>query len=164
MKQVNNIRTENLLLTQACANTYWSQHNELFTFLNNIEKQLSLIRPYSTLREQIKCAKGNYNKLSAEFLNNQIKFHGILQQHSSQLLTLISNNQEIQCNLHELEQESNNIQTNLHACQKDLERVSTWFDNTSFPTTIENSNEFEHIRTFKEHSDCEYLDIINLKY
>jgi DNA repair exonuclease SbcCD ATPase subunit len=181
MKQANDIRTENLVLTQACANTYWSEHNELSTFLNNIEKELSQIRPRSTSREHIEREKDKYNQLSTEFLNNQIKFQEILQEHGSHLLTLISNNpeesEEIQQSLTELEQEWNNIQTNFQSCRNELEqamiesaefnskleRVSTWFDDTSFPTTIENNNEFERIRTFKEHLDCKYLDIVNLK-
>ena len=72
MKQANDIRTENLLLTQTCADTYWSQHNELSTFLNNIDKQLSQIRPRSTSREHIEREKDKYNQLSNEFMNKQI--------------------------------------------------------------------------------------------
>ncbi|CAF2835913.1 unnamed protein product [Rotaria sp. Silwood2] len=53
MKQANDIRTENLLLTQTCGNTFWSQYNELSTFLNNIDKQLLQIRPRSTSRVHI---------------------------------------------------------------------------------------------------------------
>ena len=181
MKEANDIRTEKLLLTQAYAETYWSQHNELSTFLNNIEKQLSQIRPRSTSREHIEREKEKYNQLSNEFNEQQMKFQELLQQHSSHLLTLISSNpeesEEVQHSLNDLEQEWNNIQTNFHTCQQELEqamiesaefnskleRVTTWFDDTSFPTTIEDNNEFERIRTFKEHLDCKYLDIINLK-
>jgi len=181
MKQANDIRTENLLLTQTCANTYWSEHNELSTNLNNIEKQLSQIRPRSTSREHIEREKDKYNQLSNDLLINKIKYQEILHQHSSQLLALISNNpeesKEIQHSLNELEQEWNRIENNFTICQNELdqamiesaefnsklERVSTWFDDTSFPITIENNNEFQHIRTFKEHLDCKYLDIVNLK-
>jgi len=181
MKQANDIRTENLLLTQTCANTYWSQHNELSTFLNNIEKQLSQIRPRSTSREHIEREKDKYNQLANDLSMNEIKFQEILEQHSLQLLALISNNPEesedIQRSVNELEQEWHRVQNNFKTCQNELdqamiesaefnsklERVSTWFDDTSFPITIENNNEFERIRTFKEHLDCKYLDIVNLK-
>ncbi|CAF3411588.1 unnamed protein product [Rotaria sp. Silwood1] len=181
MKKANDIRTENLLLTQTCASTFWSQYNELSTFLNNIDKQLSQIRPRSTSREHIEHEKEKYNQLMNDFSTSEIKFKEILQQHGVLLLTLISNNQEetedIQRNLNELEQEWNRIETNLHQCQNQLEqamiestefntkleRVSTWFDDTSFPLTMDNDNEFERIRIFKEHLDCKYLDIINLK-
>jgi DNA repair exonuclease SbcCD ATPase subunit len=181
MKQANDIRTENILLTQACANTFWSQHTDLSTVLNKIEKQLLQIRPRSTSREHIEREKEKYQQLANEFSSHQIQFQEILNQHSSQLLSLISNNPEesedIQRNLNELGQEWNRIQTNLNTCQNELqqamfesaefnsklERVSTWFDDTSFPTTINDNNEFERIRTFKEHLDCKYLDIVNLK-
>ncbi|CAF0847061.1 unnamed protein product [Rotaria sordida] len=181
MKQANDIRTENLLLTQTCANTFWSQHNELTTFLNNIDKQLSQIRPRSTSREHIEHEKEKYQQLMNDFSNNEIKYKEILHQHSPLLLTLISNNQDetddIQRNLNELEQEWNRIEINLNQCQNQLEqamiesnefnnkleRVSTWFDDTLFPLPIEDNNEFERIRIFKEHLDCKYLDIINLK-
>ncbi|CAF2993985.1 unnamed protein product [Rotaria sp. Silwood2] len=181
MKQANDIRTENLLLTQTCGNTFWSQYNELSTFLNNIDKQLLQIRPRSTSREHIEHEKEKYNQLMNDFSNNEIKFKEILHEHSALLLTLISNNQEetedIQRNLNELEQEWNRIEINLNQCQNQLEQamiesnefntklecVSTWFDDTSFPLTTEDNNEFERIRIFKEHLDCKYLDIINLK-
>jgi DNA repair exonuclease SbcCD ATPase subunit len=181
MKQANDIRTENLLLTQTCANTYWSQHNDLSTFLNNLEKELSQIRPRSTSREHIEREKEKYNELSNDLTNNQIKFQEIFQQHSSQLLSLISNNPEesedIRRSLHELENEWNRVENNLKTCHNELEqamiesaefnskleRVSTWFDDTSLPTANDNDNEFERIRTFKEHLDCKYLDIVNLK-
>jgi hypothetical protein len=181
MKQANDIRTENLLLTQTCAEKYWSQHNELSTILNHIEKDLLEIRPRSTSREYIEREKEKFNQLNNDFLNNEIKYKEILEQHSAQLLTLISNNPEesedIQHSLHELEQEWNRIKLNLHNYQNEfeqamiesaefnskLERVSTWFDDTSLNTSIETTNEFERIRTFKEHLDCKYLDIVNLK-
>jgi len=46
-----------------------------------------------------------------------------------------------------------------------LESVSTWFDDTSSLTTDiqDKNNEFERIRTVKEHLDKKYMDIINLK-
>jgi DNA repair exonuclease SbcCD ATPase subunit len=182
MKQANDIRTENLLLTQTCADTYWSQHNELSTFLNHIEKELTEIRPRSTSREHIKREKEKYNQLVNDFSNNEMKFKEILEQHSSQLLALISNNsqesEDIQRSVNELGQEWNRIQSNFQNCQNELEqamiesaefnskleRVSTWFDDTSFNTNTEtNNNEFDRIRTFKEHLDCKYLDIVHLK-
>lgn len=181
MKQANDIRTENLLLTQTCANTYWSQHNELSTFLNNFQKQLSQIRPRSTSREHIQREKDKYNQLIDDFSTNQIKYQEILEQHSSQLLALISNNPEesedIQRSITDLEQEWNQAKTNLKTYQNEfeqamiesaefnskLERVSTWFDDTPFPIDLDTNNEFERIRTFKEHLDCKYLDIVNLK-
>jgi chromosome segregation ATPase len=181
MKQANDIRTENLLLTQTCANTYWSQHTELSTFLTNLEKQLLEIRPRSTSREHIEREKAKYNQIANDLSTNQIKFKEILEQHSSYLLALIANNPEesedIQRSINELESEWNRIENNLKTCQNELEqamiesaefnskleRVSTWFDDTSFPITTENQNEFERIRTFKEHLDCKYLDIVNLK-
>ena len=181
MKQANDIRTENLLLTQACANTFWTQHSELATFLDNVEKQLSQIRPRSTSREHIEREKHKYNQLVNDFTAQQTKFQEILHEQSLQLLTLIANNpeeiEEVQRNLHELEQEWNRIQTNFETCEQELqqamvesaefnsklERVSTWFDDTSVPTSVNDNDEFERIRTFKEHLDCKYLDIINLK-
>jgi hypothetical protein len=45
-----------------------------------------------------------------------------------------------------------------------LENVQIWFDDKSnLTTTVENNDEFEHIRIFKEHLDNKYIDIINLK-
>ncbi len=181
MKQANDIRTENLLLTQTCADTYWSQHNELSTFLNHMEKELADIRPRSTSREHIEREKEKYNQLANDFSNNEMKFKEILEQHSSQLLALIANNPEesedIQRSVNELGQEWNRIQSNFQNCKNELEqamiesaefnskleRVSTWFDDTSFNITPETNNEFERIRTFKEHLDCKYLDIVHLK-
>ncbi|CAF1104230.1 unnamed protein product [Adineta ricciae] len=181
MKQANDIRTENLLLTQACANTFWTQHSELATFLDNVEKELLQIRPRSTSREHIEREKSKYNQLVNDFAAQQTKFQEILHEQSLQLLTLIANNpeetEEVQRNLHELEQEWNRIQTNFETCEQELqqamiesaefnsklERVSTWFDDTSVPANVNDNDEFERIRTFKEHLDCKYLDIINLK-
>ncbi|CAF3599478.1 unnamed protein product [Adineta steineri] len=181
MKQANDIRTENLLLTQACATTFWSQHSELSTFLNNTEKQLTKIRPRSTSREHIQRESQKYNQLANDFSNEKIKFQEILEQHTSQLLTLIANNPEesndIERNIQELKQEWNRIETNLNTCHNELqqamiestefnsklERVSTWFDDTAIPSIVNDNNEFERIRTFKEHLDCKYLDIVNLK-
>ncbi|CAF4748142.1 unnamed protein product, partial [Rotaria sp. Silwood1] len=97
----------------ACANTFWSQHNQLSTFLNNTEKETTQIRPRLTSRKHIEHEKDKYNKLANDFSINQIKFQEILEQHSSYLLTLISNNleesEDIQRSLNELEQEWNRI-------------------------------------------------------
>lgn len=181
MKQTNDLRAENLLLTQTCANTFWSQHSELSTFLNNISKQLSQIRPRSTSREHIEREKEKHDQLINEFSNHQPQFKEILEQHGSLLLTLMSSNPEetedIRNNLNEIEQEWHRIENDLHTCQSQLEkamiesaefnskleRVSTWFDDTTFPVSTDDNNEFERIRTFKEHLDCKYLDIVSLK-
>ncbi|CAF4551278.1 unnamed protein product [Rotaria socialis] len=181
MKQANDIRTENLLLTQACANTFWSEHGEISSFLNNISKQLSQIRPRSTSRDHIEHEREKFNQVIDDFSNNETKFKEILEQHGSILLTLVGNNpeeaEEVQHSLNELEQEWNRMETNLSRCQKQLEqamiesaefnskleRVSTWFDDTTIPISVEDNDEFERIRVFKEHLDCKYLDIINLK-
>ncbi|CAF4473955.1 unnamed protein product [Rotaria socialis] len=181
MKQANDIRTENLLLTQACANTFWSEHGEISSFLNNISKQLSQIRPRSTSRDHIEHEREKFNQVIDDFSNNETKFKEILEQHGSILLTLVANNpeeaEEVQHSLNELEQEWNRMETNLSRCQKQLEqamiesaefnskleRVSTWFDDTTIPISVEDNDEFERIRVFKEHLDCKYLDIINLK-
>jgi hypothetical protein len=176
MKQANDLCEENLLLTQSCANSFWSEYNELSLFLNNISQQLSQIHPRSTSREYIEHEQEKFNRLMNEFSTKQIKFQELLQKHSLQLLTLISTNQQetedIQRYVNELEQEWNRIQTDLSICQTELseammksvdfnaklESVSTWFDDaSSLPTTI------EHIRTFKEHLDNKYIDIVNLK-
>ena len=71
MKQANDIRTENILLTQTCANTFWSQQDELSTFLNNIEKELLQIRPRSTSREHIEREKEKYHQLQVIFQINK---------------------------------------------------------------------------------------------
>ncbi|CAF1300148.1 unnamed protein product [Rotaria magnacalcarata] len=181
MKQANDIRTENLLLAQTCANTFWSEHGEISSFLNNISKQLSQIRPRSTSREHIEHEKEKFNQVINDFSNYETKFKEILEQHGSILLTLVANNpeeaEEVQHSLNELEQEWNRTETNLNTCQNQLEqamiesaefnskleRVSTWFDDTTIPISVEDNDEFERIRVFKEHLDCKYLDIINLK-
>jgi chromosome segregation ATPase len=182
MKQANALREENLLLTQTCANIFSSAYNELSLFLHHISAQLTQIHPCSTSCEYIENEQKKYNQLATEFSNQQIKFEEFSQQHSSQLLTLISNNQQetedIQRCKHELEQEWNRIKTDLTICQNQLsqartksvefksklESVQTWFDDTSsLTTTVENHNEFEHIRIFKERLDNKYIDIINLK-
>ena len=181
MKQSNDIRTENLLLIQTCADKFWSQHADLSSLLNHIDKQLSRIRPRSTSREHIEREKEKFNQLINDFSNHQIKFKEILEQHSTLLLTLISDNRvesdDIRRNLNELEQEWHRIQTNLNIRQNELEQamiessefnsrlesVATWFDKISVPTMNDNDDEFERIRTFKEHLDCKYLDIVHLK-
>ena len=181
MKQANDIRTENLLLTQTCADTYWSQHNELTSFLNQLDKELAEIRPRSTSREHIEREKKKFNQLADHFVNNEMKFKEILEQHSSHLLALISANpdesEHIQQSVNGLEQEWTRLQSNMHHCRNELdqamiesaefnsklERVSTWFDDTSFSSSTDPNNEFDRIRTFKEHLDCKYLDIVNLK-
>ncbi|CAF2636953.1 unnamed protein product [Rotaria sp. Silwood2] len=182
MKQTNDLREENLLLTQVCANKFWSEYNELSTILNNISQQLSQIRPRSTSRQYLENEQEKYNQLVKDFSNNEIKYQEILQKYGLQLLTLISDNQQETDDIHrclyELVQQWNQLQTDLNICQQELkqsmiksdelnaklENVSTWFDDkSSFTTNIETNNEFEHIRTFKEHLDNKYIDIINLK-
>ena len=181
MKQANDLRTENLLLTQACANHFWSEQNELSAALDAIDKQLGQIRPRSTSREHIEREKEKFQQLLDHFSGNEQKFREILEQHSVQLLTLIESNpeesEEVQRCLNLLEQEYHRIQNNFKTCQNELdqamiesaefnaklERVSTWFDDTSFQTATDDQNEFERIRTFKEHLDCKYLDIVHLK-
>jgi len=182
MKQANDLREENILLTHKCANTFWSEYNELSLFLNHISAQLIQIRPCSTSCEYIEHEQNKYNQLATDFSNQQIKFQEFFQQHSLQLLNLILNNQQetedIQRCIHELEQEWNRIQTDLTICHKELseamiksvefnsklENVQIWFDDKSnLTTTVENNDEFEHIRIFKEHLDNKYIDIINLK-
>jgi hypothetical protein len=182
MKQANDLREENILLTHKCANTFWSEYNELSLFLNHISAQLIQIRPCSTSCEYIEHEQNKYNQLATDFSNQQIKFQEFFQQHSLQLLNLILNNQQetedIQRCIHELEQQLNRIQTDLTICQKELseamiksvefnsklENVQIWFDDKSnLTTTVENNDEFEHIRIFKEHLDNKYIDIINLK-
>ncbi len=183
MKRANDLHEENILLTQKTANQFWSEYNELSIFLDDISKKLIEIHPCSTSCEYIEHEQEKYNQLIKNFLNKKIKFQEFLQQYSLQLLTLISNNQqetqEIQCYIQELKQKWDQIQTNLNICQNQLleamikstefnaklENVSTWFDETSSLTTSneDNKNEFEHIRTVKEHLDKKYIDIINLK-
>jgi len=60
MKRANDLHEENLLLTQTCANQFWSEYNELSIFLNHISKQLSEIHPYSTSREYIEHEQEKY--------------------------------------------------------------------------------------------------------
>jgi len=182
MKQANDIRTENLLLTQTCANTYWSEHTELSKYLEQIEQDLSKIRTRSTSHEHIEREKSKFIQLTNEFEQQHLKYRQILDEHSSQLLTLIENNieecQDVQRSRNDLENEWIRVQQHFHTCQQDfdqamiesaefnskLERVSNWFDDASIPPTAANdTNEFERIRTFKEHLDCKYLDIVNLK-
>ena len=181
MKQANDLRAENLLLTQACANQFWSEQHELSAALDAIDKQLGQIRPRSTSREHIEREKEKFQQLLEDFSKNEEKFREILEQHSVQLLTLIRSNPEesedVQRSLNELEHEYRRIQNNFKTCQEELdqamiesaefnaklERVSTWFDDTSFQPVIDDQDEFERIRTFKEHLDCKYLDIVHLK-
>ena len=181
MKQANDIRTENLLLTQSCADTYWSQHSELSTFLNHFEQQLADLHPRSTTREHIEREKSKFTQLTQDFTSHEQNFKELLEQQSSQLLALISTNPEesedIQRSVNELAQEWTRVQSNLTHCQNELdqamiesaefnsklERVSTWFDDTSFNPSTETNDEFDRIRTFKEHLDCKYLDIVHLK-
>lgn len=181
MKQANELRKENLLLTQACANHFWSEQNELSAALDAIDKQLGQIRPRSTSREHIEREREKFQQLLNHFSGNEQKFREILEQNSVQLLTLIESNpeesEEVQRCLNQLEQEYHRIQNNFKTCQNELdqamiesaefnaklERVSTWFDDTPFQTATDDQNEFERIRTFKEHLDCKYLDIVHLK-
>ena len=181
MKQANELRTENLLLTQACANQFWSEHHELSANLQAMGKELAEIRPRSTSREHIEREQDRYKQLLDDFSNNQQKFQEILEHSSAQLLTLISTNpdetEEIQRSLDDLKNEYQRVETHLHTCQNELERamiesaefnaklerVSTWFDDTALDTTGKANDEFERIRTFKENLDCKYLDIVNLR-
>lgn len=182
MKEANALREESLLLTQACASTFWSEYNELLTNLNNISNQLSQIRRRSTSSQQLEQEKEKCDQLTKGLSDNQIKFQEILQTLSVQLLTLISNNQQetddIQHCLHDLEQEWNRVALDLNNCQDELtqsiiksaelnaklENVSTWLeDTTSFTTNIEKNNDLEHIKIFKEHLENKYIDIMNIK-
>lgn len=181
MKQANDIRTENLLLTQSCADTYWSQHTELSTFLNHLEQQVADIHPRSATREHIEREKTKFTQLTQDFTSHEQTFKELLEQQSSQLLALISTNPEesedIQRSVNELNEEWSRIQSNLQQRQNEfdqamiesaefnskLEKVSTWFDDTSFSPSTETNDEFDRIRTFKEHLDCKYLDIAHLK-
>lgn len=181
MKQANDIRTENLLLTQSSADTYWSQHNELSAFINHLGKDLADIHPRSATREHIEREKEKFNQLTTEFADNELKFKELLEEHSSKLLALICNNPEesedIQRSVTELVDEWTQVQSNLRHRQNELnqamiesaefnsklEQVSNWFDDTSFNTSPDANNEFDRIRTFKEHLDCKYLDIVHLK-
>jgi hypothetical protein len=184
MRQANALQEENLLLTQTCAKQFWAEYHELSEFLDDTSRQLLEIRPCSTSREHIEHEQEKYNQLLKNFSSKQAKFQDILQQYSLQLLSFISNNQQetedIQCCIHELEQKWYNTQTDFNTCQNQLsearmkstefntklENVSTWFDETSSLTVSmeeDKNNDFEHIRTVKEHLDKKYLDIINLK-
>lgn len=184
MKQSNDLQGESLLLTQTITTQFWSEYTELSKFLDNISKELLEIHPCSTSSEHIEHEREKYNELITKFSNKQIKFREFLQQHSVQLLSLISNNQQettdVQYSIHELEQKWNDVQRDLNICQQQLsqamikssefnaklESVSTWFDETSsLPTTSKdnNNNDFEHIRTVKEDLDKKYMDIVNLK-
>ncbi|CAF4152601.1 unnamed protein product, partial [Rotaria sordida] len=182
MKQTNELREENLLLTQVCSNKFWSEYNELSIILNNISQQLLQIRPRSSSRQYLENEQEKYNQLIKDFSNNEIKYQDILQKYSLQLLTLISSNQQetddIYRYLYELEQQWKHLEIDLNTCQQELtqsmiksdelntklENVSTWFnDKSSFTTNIGTNNELEDIRIFKEHLDDKYIDIINLK-
>ena len=190
MKQANDLREENLLLTQACADRFWSERAELSAFLHQISAQLAEIHPNSTSPEHIQHEQEKYQQLFNDTSAHRMKFQEILQDHSLQLLALLSNNSdethEIHRALQELEQQWNEVQTDLNNCGNELaqamikstefnaklERVSTWFDDAAFPAALatvpaavalENSAEFERIRTFKEHLDCKYIDMVHLK-
>ncbi|CAF1503793.1 unnamed protein product [Adineta steineri] len=178
MKQANDLREENLLLIQACTNIFWSEHNQLFTLLNHLSTKLKQIYPCSTSCEYIKHEQEKYNQLIDDFSNYKIKFQDFLQKHSLQLLTLISDNQQdtedIKRSIYDVEQQWNHVQIDLNTCQNDLsqamkksiefnsklDNVSTWLNEK---TNIENNNDFEQIRMFKEHLDDKYIDLINLK-
>ena len=181
MKQANDLRMENLLLTQTCASQFWSEQNQITSRLEQIEKELSKIRPRSTSREHVEREREKFDELNKEYVENEEKLQNLLQQQSLQLLTLINNNPDecgdIQGCINELQQDSQRLEQQFRICRDELEqamiesaefnakleRVSTWFDDTSFPIGIDENNEFERIRTFKEHLDCKYLDIVHLK-
>lgn len=166
MKQANDLHGENLLLTQTCANQFWSEYNEFPAYLEDISKKLLEIHPSE---------QNILNQLFNDFTLKKQTF----QEYSLQLLTLISNNQQetddIQCSIYELEQKWNHIQIDFNICRDQLsesmikstefnaklESVSTWFDETSLLST--SNNDFEHIRIVKEHLDRKYIDIVNLK-
>ncbi|CAF4196913.1 unnamed protein product [Rotaria sordida] len=160
MKQTNELREENLLLTQVCSNKFWSEYNELSIILNNISQQLLQIRPRSSSRQYLENEQEKYNQLIKDFSNNEIKYQDILQKYSLQLLTLISSNQQetddIYRYLYELEQQWKHLEIDLNTCQQELtqsmiksnelntklENVSTWFnDKSSFTTNIGTNNE-----------------------
>ncbi|CAF4468439.1 unnamed protein product [Rotaria socialis] len=186
MKQTNELREENLVLIQLCANKFWSECNELSTFLNDTSEKLLKIRRRSTSRHCLEEEQDKLNQLENDFSNHEIKFQEILQIHSLQLLNLLSTNNQQETDdiyrcLHELEQQWNHVKTDLNTCQNDLlqsriksdelnaklENVSTWIDDkSSFTTTttqLNTNNELENIRTFKESLDNKYIDIVSLK-
>ena len=186
IEQATDLRDENLILTQACVERFWSMHDDLMIFLNDAAQQLLEIHPTSTSREHIEREQEKYQRLSDLSSQQRLKFDEIIEQHSVQLLTLVGDNPEesavIDQSLDELKEQWHRVQTDLKACEQELaqammkstafnaqlERVATWLDDASFATTTvaegkENNDELEHIRNFKEHLDGKYLDIVHLK-
>jgi hypothetical protein len=165
MKQANDLHGENLLRTQTCANQFWSEYNEFPVYLEEISRQLLEIR------------SSHEQKIFDRLLNDFTTKKQLFQEHSLQLLALITTNQQetndIQCSINELELKWNHIQTDFNTCQNQLsqamikstefnaklESVSTWFDETA-PLSMD---DFEHIRIVKEDLDRKYIDIMNLK-
>lgn len=183
MKQTNDLREENLLVTRVCAEKFWSEYNELTTTLNNISEQLSNIRRRSISRQYLDQEQEKLTQLTNEFTNNETKYNEIFETHCLQLVTLLANNEQeindIQFSLIELGRQWNRLKIDLSICQIELsesiaksdelntkiENVSTWIeDKSSFtPNNVEADDELEHIRTFKEALENKYIDIISLK-
>ena len=182
MKQANDLRQENILLTQTCANQFWLEYNGLCAFLEQLSSRLLKIRPCSTLPEHIEHEQRKQHQLTIEFSDHRSKLERVMQQHSAQLLALIADNQQetegIRCRVNQLEELWARVEKDLAICQNELtqammksvefnsklEHVSTWFDQTAAPeTTTDGSNELDRIRTFKEHLDNKFIDIVNLK-
>ena len=179
---MNDLREAKLLLIEVCSNKFWLECNALSTFLYDFSQKSLQICLCSISRQYFQHEQKKLHQLRNDFSNNQIKFQEILQQHSRQLLTLISNNQQetedIQRCLHKLEQEWTHAQTDFNAYQNNLTQtmikleefnakfpnVTTWFDYiSSYATSIETDNEIEHCRIFKEQLDNKYIDIVKLK-
>ena len=188
MKQANDLRDENLVLTQSCAERFWSMRDDLMIFLHDTSEQLREIHPTSTSREHIEREQEKYQHLSNAVSQQRMKFDELMDQDSVQLLTLIDHNPEdsavIYHSLDELKEQWNRVQTDLQACEQELtqaimklttfnaqlERVTTWLDDASFTTATttspegqENHDELERIHHFKERLDGKYLDIVHLK-
>ena len=122
MKQANDLRDENLVLTQSCAERFWSMRDDLMIFLHDTSEQLREIHPTSTSREHIEREQEKYQQLLNAGSQQRIKFDELMDQDSVQLLTLIDHNPEdsavIYHSLDELKEQWNRVQTDLQACEQ----------------------------------------------
>jgi chromosome segregation ATPase len=177
MKQAVDRREDNLVLIQTCAERFWIAHQELLAFIDDSFQRLTRIDSDSKSCEDCQ-------RLRHDLSERHDKFKDIFEQHSAHLLELITSNEnesnDIRRCLDELRHEWNRLQVDVQTCEDELERagqqwtlfntqlklVTNWFDDvslTSEPVRAETTDELERIRSFKEHLDCKYLDLVHLK-
>lgn len=181
MKRANDLRRENLLLTESCATKFWSDQSDLSSSFDRLQRALNELRPRSTSEEHIHGENEKFHRLFDEFLVEEEKLRFLLHHDAVQLLSLISANrtecEEIEQSVQQLKDDCQHLRDLFERSKNEIDRamiesaefngklqkVSNWFDDPSISSAINDENQFEHIRTFKEHLDCKYFDLIHLK-